>query len=103
MTGWHLCYTVRKLIRYCFKVREDNPNDLVSSCRNSSYRIGGFPRLVLLSQNSNAEIPSSLPTIIVINMLKITDRVRLIYGVNVPRSNPNLDINYVSKDNSGNL
>lgn len=36
-------------------------------------------------------------------MLKITDRVRLIYGVNVPRSNPNLDINYVSKDNSENL
>lgn len=49
MTGWHLCYTVRKLIRYCFKVREDNPNDLVSSCRNSSFRIGGFPRLGLLS------------------------------------------------------
>lgn len=30
MTGWHLWYTVRKLIRYCLKVREDNPNDLVA-------------------------------------------------------------------------
>lgn len=35
MTDWHLRYTVRKLIRYRFKVREDDPNDLVSGCRNS--------------------------------------------------------------------
>lgn len=52
---------------------------------------------------SKFERRNSIFPIIMINMLKITDRVRLIYGVNVPRSNPNLDINYVSKDNSENL
>lgn len=75
VTGWHLWYTVRKLIRYCFKAREDNPNDLVSSCRNSSHRIGGFPRLgfdAFSGQNWNAEIQFSLPMITTINMLKIT-------------------------------
>lgn len=80
MTGWHLWYTVRKLIRYCLKVREDNPNDLVAEiARTESEDFFASRRIAFQNRK---EIQFSLPTIAMINMLKITDHVRLTCGVN---------------------